>query len=82
LSQDNIQDRIQELQDQVTALKHLETQAGQTTKEIFQKYKNKTISGEEYTKQVKDLLPWDVTDNPRYKLEKQIRELQVQQDIA
>lgn len=82
LSQDNIQDRIQELQEQVTDIKYLETQAGQTTKEIFQKYKNKTISGEEYTKQVKDLLPWDVTDNPRYKLEKQIRELQVQQDVA
>ena len=82
LSQDNFQDRISKLQEQVTDIKHLEAEAEETRKEIFQKYKNKTISGEEYTKQVKDLLPWDVTDNPKYKLEKQIRELQVQQDIA
>ena len=82
LSEDNFQDRISKLQEQVTDIKYLEAEAEETRKEIFQKYKNKTISGEEYTKQVKDLLPWDMTDNPRYKLEKQIRELQVQQDIA
>lgn len=82
LSEDNFQDRISKLQEQVTDIKYLEAEAEEKRKEIFQKYKNKTISGEEYTKQVKDLLPWDVTDNLRYKLEKQIRELQVQQDVA
>lgn len=82
LSQDSFQDRISQLQDQVTHIKYLEDQAEEKRKEIFQDYKNKTISGEEYTRQVKALLPWDVTDNPRYVLEKEIRELQVQQDIA
>ena len=82
LSQDNFQDRISKLQEQVTDMKQLEAQAEEERKKIFQDYENKTITGEEYTKQVRALLSWDVAHNPRYVLEKNIRELQVQREIA
>lgn len=73
--------QIEGLQRQVDNYIRMEQQAEEKRKLLFQDYKDKKISSEEYTQKAKSLLPWDIYENPKYDLEKQIRQLQVKQDI-
>lgn len=77
----SFQEQIQYFQGKVDFYENLEQQVEQKRKSIFDAYKRKEISGEEYTNQVKALFPYEITQNPIYRLKKQIRELQVQSDI-
>lgn len=81
LQDKDFQEKIDFLQGKVYFYEKLEQQAEEKRKHIFDAYKRKELSGEEYTNQVKALLPYEVTKSPIYSFKKHIRELQVQQDI-
>ena len=78
----NFQQKREELQFKVDEFIKAEKTAQKSQEDLYQNYKDKKITAEDYTQKVKNLLPWDVFKNPRYPLEKKIRELKVQEDIA
>lgn len=81
LQKSDFQQLINKLQQEIEHYKYREFQAEEQRKQLFQSYKNKELTAQEYTQQVKELLPWDVDHNPRYLAEKNIRELEIQRDI-
>lgn len=82
LTGQHFEQQIQSLQDKVNNYKDMEAKAEEKRKRIWEQYKQKVITWTEYTDQVKALLPWDPSNNPIFWLEKDIRELRVQQDIV
>ena len=81
LDGNNFQETINKLQGEVDNYTQIEIQAEEKRKILFQSYKDKKLTAQEYTHLVKELLPWDILNNPRYGIEKKIRELEVQHDI-
>jgi len=69
------------IESKISRLKEQEALYNTNQKKLFQDYKNKIISGEEYNKQIKEIQPWPTFENPIYPLQKQLRELKVKQDI-
>ena len=69
-----------ELESEISKLKQKEVLAEESRKNLWADYKAGKITGEEYTISAKKLNPTPF-DNPRHKLEQQLREHKVKQDI-
>jgi hypothetical protein len=69
-----------ELESEISKLKQKEVLAEESRKNLWADYKAGKITGEEYTIGAKKLNPTPF-DNPRHKLEQQLREHKVKQDI-
>jgi hypothetical protein len=70
-----------ELESKISKLKQQEVLAEESRKNLWANYKAGKITGEEYTIGAKKLNPTPF-DNPRYTLEKQLREHKVKQEIV
>jgi len=70
-----------ELESKISKLKQQEVLAEESRKNLWADYKAGKITGEEYTIGAKKLNPTPF-DNPRYTLEKQLREHKVKQEIV
>jgi len=69
------------LESQIAKLKEQEVLAEESRKVLFADYKAGNITAEEYTAGAKKLNPGLEGTNPRFELEKQLREYKVKQDI-
>jgi len=69
------------IESKISKLKEQEALYNTNQKKLWQDFKDKKITGEEYKKQIKEIQPWDFFENPIHALEKQLRELKVKQEI-